>query len=596
MGWIASFGVAVLTGILGMFGAATVAALAAAWYNISSFEGGSGFFVVGIAILGLFGGFVIGLVGARFEASQPKPRFAKAMGISSGAVAVILTAIAVASWMLADIPPQIDGEELFLQAELRWPASGAAALDTTSGAPFVRLGATNGSVIRRLETGPLLVEDARKEDGRTILPGVVRIFTSRGGRTLHFGAGDNMIASFFVPLPRYPREAQRQWSAWLPSARAGEAPLPDQFTYRFRVIRQSESIRTETIGPFDVDTVANYFYNITESDRLAARSTFRIRYRGQPIPEVITSDSVAAVVGGPSAALFTTVEEPASDTPCALVIAEGNAVRVQKVKGCGTTATGRLLTSDEARFVRARTNAHVRVPGWVDRTSFAEPGLFQFDEAVVDTRTFAAAQITYPSDVSHSTSVPPLDLSPDENSFVWLAADDQTPRLGVTNWRSGRSYLLPIDRARMRYSTDASLDPDWVRHHFEWQRDREGGDVLAERVEFVPLPYRGDLTLGKAGAYHSYALRPGGEPLRKAIVNVLVSDLGAELVPDDSGGYRQSVRVKGKQVDVSVIGSPSYVYVSMSGNDSDPQLMAEIAASLDKALASGRYDALFVAQ
>jgi hypothetical protein len=594
MGWTASFGIALLTSVIAMVGAGIVAAVAAAWYHISSFEGGAGFFVVGLAFVGLIGGFVIGLVVSRVEARRARPRFAKALGTSGGVVAVILTVIAGASWMLADIPPQIDGEELFLLAELRWPGSSPVAPDAISGVPYVRLGALSGSVTRRLESGPLFVEDARKEEGRWIVTGVVPIFTSRGGRLLDFGAGDKSIAGFIVPLPAYPSETQRQWSAWLPAARPGEPALPDRFTYRYKVIRRSEPLRTETIGPFEVDTVANYFYNVVESDRLAAHSTFRVRYKRQPVPEVSTAQTVT-VVGGPKAALLVTLAEPGSDTSCALVIDEGGAVRVQGIRACGAPATARPLTTDQARFRAAR--AHERLPGWIDRVSFAEPGLYQLDAAVIDTRSLTATEFHFPSDSGPNTAVPPLGLSPDERSFVWLAqGSDEKPLLGVTDWRASRSYLLPIDRARMRYNSESSLDLDWVRHHFEWQRGADGIDVLVQRSDFVPLPYRGDVALGKPGEYQSYTLRPGGEPLRNAIVDLLVRDLGGERLPEESGGYRQRVRVNGKMLNVSVIGSPTYVHVSMDRGDSDAQLMSAIGAKLDAALASGRYDALFVAQ
>lgn len=52
-----------------MFGAGTVAGLAVDWYNVSSFEGGAGFFVVGMALVGLIAGFLIGLVG---ESAPPR--------------------------------------------------------------------------------------------------------------------------------------------------------------------------------------------------------------------------------------------------------------------------------------------------------------------------------------------------------------------------------------------------------------------------------------------------------------------------------------------------------------------------------------------
>ena len=253
-----------------------------------------------------------------------------------------------------------------------------------------------------------------------------------------------------------------------------------------------------------------------------------------------------------------------------------------------------ISQSDQALFNSARSRSSL--PGWIDRVSFARPGLFQVDAAILDTRDLKASTFVFPESVRPDTGVPPLDLSPDESSFVWLAQGyEEQPRLGVTNWRTGDSYVLPIDRLRMRFNTASSLDPRWVQHHFQWTRNANGADVLSERPNFSPLPYKGDLERGKPGEYQGYTLRPGGEGLRTAIVDLLVRDLRGERVPDDPGAFQQQVKVNGKTISVSVIGSPSYVSVSMDAPEGDPQAMATIAARLDAALTSGKYDALFVA-
>jgi hypothetical protein len=267
-------------------------------------------------------------------------------------------------------------------------------------------------------------------------------------------------------------------------------------------------------------------------------------------------------------------------------------VRVERIKGCGRPLTPRPLTAEPATFAAARSSEPL--PGWIDRAAFAEPGLFQLDAAVIDTRTMTASTFLFPGDDGPDTSVPPLDLSPDERSFVWLATGlDQRPRLGVTDWRSNRSYTLPIDRTRMRFNSASSFTPQWVRHHFEWQRGSEGSDMLVERPDFVPLPYRGDLSVAEPGGYQSYTLRPGGEALRDAVVEILSRDLAAERLPDQLEGFHR-VRVKGKVVTVTVIGSPTYVTVTMDMDGSDPRVMSEVGAAIDAALASRRYDALFV--
>jgi hypothetical protein len=40
--WLVSIAIALLTGVVGLIGAGSVASLAADWYRISSFEGGAG--------------------------------------------------------------------------------------------------------------------------------------------------------------------------------------------------------------------------------------------------------------------------------------------------------------------------------------------------------------------------------------------------------------------------------------------------------------------------------------------------------------------------------------------------------------------------
>ena len=76
------------------------------------------------------------------------------------------------------------------------------------------------------------------------------------------------------------------------------------------------------------------------------------------------------------------------------------------------------------------------------------------------------------------------------------------------------------------------------------------------------------------------------------MVEILSRELAGEMLPDEVSGFRR-VRVKGKVLTVSVVGSPEYVDISMDTEASDPQVMSAIGAALDAALASGRYDALF---
>ena len=590
MKWLASIAVAILTAILGMCAAAVAGGLLADWYRVSSFEGAAGFFVVGIAFAGLVGSFAIGLVTSRIVAATPKPGFARALGWSCGIVLGILAVIAGVGRMLADIPPTLEGETLYLQIELRWPAAGGADPRTIPGAGYTRLGTSTGSVVRRQEDGPLFVEDARQEDGRWIVPGAVDVFTARGQRVLDVGIGETRLAAFVVPLPGHPRREQLAWSDWLPHPHSGSAPLPDQFTYRFRVSRQSEPVRIERAGPFEIASVVRYFYNVQGTDRLAASSIFRLLYKGQPVTGFEQAESVA-LVAAPKTTLLAQADRP-DTAACHLLVDEGDRVRVETIAGCTAPLGAKPITSDPARFRDAK--ALVPLPGWLDRVTFATPGLYLSNNTVLDTRTFQHWTVDPPSPDPIS-DIPPLGLSRDEQSFVRFAHDgsEDNPVLVVIDFHNNKSSTVAIDRTRMRYSTYSAIDPAWVDHHFEWVRGGNGADTLAQRSSFAMLPHVGEFTPNKPGQYQSYTIRPGREALRAAVVNILLAEPGAERLPDELNGYHQRVRIDGRVLSVTIVDSEPYVYVAMESGKEEPAFMTRIASRLDAAFATGKHDEAF---
>ena len=96
-----------LTAFFGLFAAGTLAALLLDWYNVSSFEGGSGFFVVFIALFGWIAGLVVGLIAAIVVARRTAPGFLKAVGYGWGASLLIVLVIGAGARLLADIPPEL---------------------------------------------------------------------------------------------------------------------------------------------------------------------------------------------------------------------------------------------------------------------------------------------------------------------------------------------------------------------------------------------------------------------------------------------------------------------------------------------------------
>ncbi len=592
MSWIRSIAVALLTSLASLGLSGVVASYAVDWYHVSSFEGGAGYFVIGMALIGLAAGFPIGLITARVVASRPHPGFLKALGLSLAVLCGVLGAIAGGARLLADVPPEIDGEELFLLVELRWPLNGGANPATLTGAPIVRLGATSGSTMRVEESGPLFLEDATRAGGRLIVPGVVHVFTSRGGRVLTFTVGSTALGGFVLPLPAYPGAESRQWSAWFPSAPAGAPPLPDQFTFRYRVVRQSEPVPRATLGGFEIGTVVSGFHNVNGTGQLAAGAQFEVRFHGRPLTGLSEVNAVAIVEGTQPAIVAQASKQGEADS-CHLLVDSGGEHPDDRDLGSCTLADAQRLTADVAEFNASRSR--VILPGWVDRTIFAVPGLFRVGDAVLDTQALTATKFTPFTEPNAVTDVPPLTVSPDKRSFVWFAQQGEhaDPILVVTDWKSSRSYVLPIDRTRLRFASRKALDPAWVAHHFEWRPGVDGVMTLAERQSFVPLPYSGELQLGKPGEYQSYLLEPAGTAMRDVIAGLLVSELHGEPLPDDAGHVQRRVRVGGKTISVMSIESPNYVSVSMDPAEGDPAQMTAIGGRIDAALATGRYDGLF---
>lgn len=119
--WLASFLVAGVTGAMGLVGAGVLGSACVRWHRISGFEGGSGFFVIHLALGGgLVGGFV-GLVIARSLVGDGNLPIVRALGVGAAAVAGLLAVAAAGGRLTADIPPEVDGRPVRMDVELRLP-------------------------------------------------------------------------------------------------------------------------------------------------------------------------------------------------------------------------------------------------------------------------------------------------------------------------------------------------------------------------------------------------------------------------------------------------------------------------------------------
>ncbi len=232
--WLASFLVAGVTGAMGLVGAGVLGSACVRWHRISGFEGGSGFFVIHLALGGgLVGGFV-GLVIARSLVGDGNLPIVRALGVGAATMAGLLAAGAAGARLFADIPPTVGGRPVRLEVEFRLPAGTNPPPAET--AVRLHLGSVVGGTRRTARSVLLKLEDVRNQDGRWILPGAVELFTRRGQATISVTPPLGEPAEFIVPLPTDPAESLDRWSDWLPRPRPGDSPWPeDRMSYRFRL-------------------------------------------------------------------------------------------------------------------------------------------------------------------------------------------------------------------------------------------------------------------------------------------------------------------------------------------------------------------------
>lgn len=241
MSWLVSFFSAVLCGVTGLVLAGFIANACVTWYHISSFEGGSGYFVVFMALLGGVIGFVAGLITSAVVAANggaTGARFGIPLAVVAG-LALIVTALA---WMGGDVPPTLRGDRILLAVELRAPAGWKPSNRIRAGSNWIELASvgSNGAV-RHSVSNAIELKDARFEEDRWVIPGSVRVFTTTGGRAVTITLGNEETARFLVPLPARPGIELESWSAWLPDT--SDPTAASGFRYRFRVRRAGDVYR-----------------------------------------------------------------------------------------------------------------------------------------------------------------------------------------------------------------------------------------------------------------------------------------------------------------------------------------------------------------
>jgi hypothetical protein len=240
MTWLTSIFAALLTGIVGLLLAGFISNACVSWYSVSSREGAAGYFVIFTAIGGGIAGFIIGLITSRIFVANYGAGFPKELGAALGVVLLIAGVAALLCRLLADVPPTIDGQELTLEVEFRFPTTtNAAKPPTAEGEWTFQLASLSGYTQRNSDTGKVVTDKARLENGRWIVPTEVLLFTERGRRSVSLYRTETKdVFGFLLPLPRRPGKQFLEWSDWIPRQQADGQPWPaDKMSCRFRVQR-----------------------------------------------------------------------------------------------------------------------------------------------------------------------------------------------------------------------------------------------------------------------------------------------------------------------------------------------------------------------
>lgn len=263
MHWIVYFVLSLPIAVLGLLGGGFLGNACVRWYRVSSFEGGSGYFVMGLGLLGAVVGLVTGLVTAGVMAPQNGAAFLKTFGVSVGALALIAATAIWLCWALADIPPEIEGCPLRLEVELRLPVDVTDSPAKGVGESSLTLSSVMNHRARKSQVGELKPARARLENGRWIVPGAVELFTMRGKRSIGFKLNGKEIMGYLVPLPARPGKKFLEWSDWGPRPPAPQPAWPDtKPSYRFRVQKigelPAEPTREEALAQTAAQEQANF--------------------------------------------------------------------------------------------------------------------------------------------------------------------------------------------------------------------------------------------------------------------------------------------------------------------------------------------------
>ncbi len=238
MSWGSTIGVAFLTGIVGAVSAGYLTYLFIVWYRLRAHDGGDlGYYFVFLPA-GFLAGLALGAVISRMTAG-----FWTAQGLSLAALWGICAVIGFVGRMYGEVAPELDGQELMLQMELkcprRWQSDSEVKQAEARGCSLRPFGP--GRRVGPSMTGYVDWKHAAQVDGQWVVPCEVNLFSSREIRFVDITLGKTQVG-LTLQLPAYPTNDNKQWSQWFTDGfgqEVGKPPLTG-YAYRCRVKRIGE--------------------------------------------------------------------------------------------------------------------------------------------------------------------------------------------------------------------------------------------------------------------------------------------------------------------------------------------------------------------
>lgn len=237
--WLATLGTAAVGAVVGALAVGFLANLCVGWYRISSFEGGSGYYVMFLGLFGGVAGFFIGIFCSRHGVQGADAHFLHGIALTLGWTCGLTLCAGSLAWLAADIPPTLDGRPYELEVEFRFPPGVKPPVPEGRSGPsatLMREGTTRSGGYVNFD-----VAKAVESEGRWVLPGVMPLQTATSRKTVYVSLEEQYGMYIPIELGSRPKETDFQWSRWFDveslygKSEWTRPPAGTSFSLRYRV-------------------------------------------------------------------------------------------------------------------------------------------------------------------------------------------------------------------------------------------------------------------------------------------------------------------------------------------------------------------------